>query len=136
MTDEEQETQEEQGIPRFEYISKRGEEGWAEFKDLEDLTRREIKFLRKAAGSGDGNEGVSSNNFFDEALKILVVKWEVPGIPGAKLPVHDPKGVDSIPALFSAGLESHISPYLKRLTRGTDEEDNGQPGSPRRPGRG
>lgn len=136
MTEHEEETQEEQGIPRFEYVSKRGDEGWVEFRDLEDLTRREIKFLRKAAGSGEGNEGVASNNFFDEALKILVEKWEVPGLPNLRLPKHDIKAVDGIPALFSAALEAHISPYLKRLTRAADEEDTGEAGSPHRPGRG
>lgn len=135
MTDETQEEFEQHGIPRFEFVNSRGDEGWAEFVDIEDLTRREIKFLRKAAGSSE-NEGDATNNFFDEALRILVEKWEVPGRPGMKLPKHDAKGVDGIPATFSAALEAHIRPHLKKLTRSDGGEDDGSPGSPRRPERG
>jgi hypothetical protein len=134
MIEDIEENEIEHGIPRFEFSSKRGD-GWAEFVDIEDLTRREVKFLRKAAGSSE-NEGDAANNFFDEALRILVEKWEVPGKPDLRIPKHDVKGMDGIPAMFSAELEAHIRPYLKKLTRGNDGEDNGKPGSPHRPGRG
>ena len=138
MTDETQETEELGGeIPRFEFVNRRGEGGWAEFEDLDDLSRRDIKFLRKAAGSSE-NEGDATNAFFDEALRILVTKWDVPGRPDVLLPRLDKQGkaLDGIPATFSAALEAHIRPYLKRLTRGDSGEDDGSPGSPRRPERG
>lgn len=124
------------GIPRFEFVNRRGEKGWAEFADPDDLSRRDVKTLRREAGSSD-NEGTATNAFFDMALKILVIKWEVPGRPDAKLPRHDEKGTDNIPAPFSAALEAHLKPHLQRLSRGeTAESDNGQPGGFRRPGRG
>jgi hypothetical protein len=127
---------EEGGIPRFEWENRRGDKGWAEFVDPEDLSRRDIKALRKAAGSSE-NEGQAAHSFFDEALVILVSAWEVPGLPNARLPRHDAKGLDSIPATFSAALENHLRPHIKALTRGNSEEtDEGEPGSPRRPGRG
>lgn len=124
------------GIPRFEFENGRGEKGWVEFVDPDDLSRADVKRLRKAAGSSE-NEGQASNAFFDEALAMLVASWEVPGRPDMQLPRHNPKAVDGIPATFSSALETHIRPYLKTLTRGEAEaEDGGEPGSPRRPGRG
>lgn len=133
MTEDLEETPMEYGIPRFEFTNNRGEKGWAEFVDIEDLTRREIKFLRKAIGSST-NEGDATNAFFDEALRILVTRWEVPGKPDIRPPKHDLKGMDGIPATFSAALETHIRPHLQKLTKGEDTDDGG-PGSPPRPGR-
>ena len=130
----EHEDQEDQGIPRFEWENKRGEKGWAEFVDLDDLSRRDIKALRKAIGSSE-NEGQATHSFMDEALVILVSAWEVPGKPDAKLPKHAPKDLDAIPATFGTALENHLKPHIKALTRGADTEDDGEPGSPRRPAR-
>lgn len=126
----------EEGIPRFEWENRRGDKGWAEFVDLEDLSRRDIKALRKAIGSTE-NTGEAAHTFLDQALIILVSAWEVPNKPDARLPRHAPKDLDSIPATFGTALENHLRPYIKQLTRGDDEsEDNGEPGSPRRPERG
>ena len=136
MSDETQEDFEAQSqIPRFEYTNGRGQEGWAEFVDLDDLTRRDIKILRKAVGSSD-NEGDATNNFMDEALRILIEAWDVPGKPDVTLPRYDRTGkaTDGIPATFSAALEKHFRPYLMRLTRGEVIEE-GEPGSPPRRGR-
>lgn len=136
MSDETQEDFEAQSqIPRFEFTNGRGEKGWAEFVDLDDLTRRDIKFLRKAVGTSE-NEGEATNNFMDEALRILVLAWEVPGRPDVLLPRLDKTGktTDSIPATFSAALEKHFRPYLMKLTRGEVIEE-GEPGSPRQRGR-
>jgi len=130
-----EELDQEEGIPRFEWENKRGDKGWAEFVDPEDLSRRDIKALRKAIGSSE-NTGQAAHSFLDEALIILVRAWDVPGNPSAKLPKHAPKELDSIPALFGTALENHLRPYIKQLTRGDEEiEDDGEPGSPRRPER-
>lgn len=130
------ESEDDGGIPRFEFENRRGEKGWATFRHLDDLSRADVKKLRRAAGSSD-NDGQASNAFFDEALALLVEAWEVPGRENIPIPRYDrQKTTDTIPATFSAALERHLRPHLKQLTRAEDDEvDEGEPGSPRRPAR-
>lgn len=128
-------SEEMQGIPRLEFENGRGEKGWATFGDVDDLTGADMRRLRKGVGESE-NFGQSTNNLMGDALTLLIDEWDVPGKPDIQAPKYDPKALNRIPATFMAALERHIQPHLDFLKPNEKKTDDGEPGSPPRPGRG
>jgi len=114
-------------------LSYKGEKGWAQFRSTNDLTGKQLKALRKAAGSGE--RGDASNAFYEVGLGILVTSWEIPKAPDLGIPRGNASSIiDRVPAVVLRQLELHIHPYLDALLKREGvEADPMEPGSPTRP---
>lgn len=136
----EEETPEQGGIPVFKWRNSRGEEGWASFRDPDDLTGRDVQSLRNMIN--DAGPGAITNAFMAKALQLLVEAWEVPmpdGKPTPVIPRHDKSGkvLGTLPGKFLVALERHVEPHLEFMKPNKkQDEDDEEPGSPRRPVRG
>lgn len=125
-------------IPRFEWENDRGDKGFAEFSDPQDLSGNHVTQLRNAMGSSE-NPAKGMASFFDLAFKLLIVAWEVPrpGKPDLRLPRHDNKARDEMPGSMMVALERHIEPHLRFITKAgvqAEEQDlSDLPGSPTQP---
>lgn len=123
--DFEAETEEPQGIPRFEFTNARIGNGWAEFYDVETLSGKQVRDIRAAIKGGDGE---AANGFYGAALTHLIARWEVPGKPTMPIPKGDKgKALDNVPGVFLAALERHIKPHLSFLKPDADEDGPGSP---------
>lgn len=105
--------------------------GWVSFNDPEDLTGNDVRRLRKALDAE--GQGSSTNNFYEQAMVLLIADWDIPGKPGLVIPRHDKSQKQQSSGKLSArdlrAIEKHLAPTLKSLAGGDEEDDDDQ--SPR-----
>lgn len=111
--------------------------GTVQFRDPEELTGKDMKALRKALDVV--GVGSATTEMFETAYKLLVDAWDIPGRPNLRTPRYDGKqgatghATDYLTARDLRALENHVKPVIKEITKGSDEEDDGEVGGPHRP---
>lgn len=104
--------------------------GWVSFADPEDLMGADVKRLMKALDAE--GQGTAANQFYDVGMTLLVEAWELPYAPGLQVPKYAVKNkaaaksspTDKLTARDYRAICAHLSPVLKELTRGSDEDDD------------
>lgn len=107
--------------------------GWVSFADPEDLTGADVKRLMKALDAE--GQGTAANQFYDAGMALLVEAWELSYAPGLQVPKYAAKNKaagksnpsDRLTARDYRAICTHLSPVLKELTRGGDDEDDESP---------
>lgn len=104
-----------------------GDKGAVVFRSLEELSGAHLERLRDKVGEAK-NDGSASNVYYDEALRMLITRWDVPGQPQLAIPKGDPRALKSLPAVVRRKIERHIRPYMDRLmSEKQDDEDDATP---------
>ena len=123
-------------LPRLEWTS-RGYPCWAEFRDADELSGRDLRGLRKVTGDSD-NKGVQANDLYAEVLRLLVARWEIGYAPTLSTPgeSRNPAAIlEQLSALDLRKLEQYVTPLGMTLARGDELPEDGF-NSPPRPARG
>lgn len=105
-------------------LEHKGEKGRVEFRSGLDLDGSHIARLRRAVGNE--NRGEAANALYAEALALLVVRWDIPGLPNLPIPKQDKKNLLRLPAVCLRAMERQIRPVLDKLMK----EDQGDPYQP------
>lgn len=103
--------------------------GWVSFADPEDLMGADVKRLMKALDAE--GQGTAANEFYDVGMTLLVEAWELPYASGLQVPKFAARNKaagksspsDKLTARDYRAICTHLSPVLKELTRGGDEDD-------------
>lgn len=104
--------------------------GSVSFHDPENLNGKDVRWLRKALDAAGG--GSATNQLYERAMVLLIEAWDIPYRPGMRIPRHDKsnnkaESVERLRARDLRAIERHLSPLLKKITRGADpdgDEDN------------
>jgi len=122
-------------LERLEWTS-RGCPCWAEFRDADELSGRDMKAIRRAA---EGERGEQANGIYTEVLRLLIAKWSIGYAPTLQVPgetVRPDIILDQLSAFDLRRLENYVTPLARWLARGDENAPEEGFGSPRTPARG
>lgn len=105
--------------------------GWAVLRDLDDLTGKQVKEIRRGLDKEKDGTGAMVNELFTRALVAAIEAWHIPKLGGdVRTPeIAGAAVLDMLSARDLRTLERAVDPWLKDLTGGEKVDPTTPPAS-------